>query len=392
MLFVLALLSATAPLATDMYLPGLPIMSESLGTTTVGVQLTLTTFMAGLGAGQLIVGPLSDSWGRRRLLLAGTVVLALSSVLCATAPTIEVLVAARLIQGFSGGTGIVLARAVIADRARGNSAARLFGIMMIIGGAAPIVAPLLGGALLGPIGWRGIFWVLAAVAVAMTIGVLAFVPESLPPEKRHSGGLSALARNFGYVVRNRRFVGYAATFALGFGALFAYISASAFVTQDLLGLTPGQFSMVFAANSIGLVGANVVNTRLIGRIEVRTLLRFGTTLHFAAGILLLIAAIVAGTERWVILPLLWVCVTSLGLVIGNATALGQGQVPSAAGTGSAVMGASQFGLAAIVSPLVGLGGEDTAVPMALAIVACGGLALTALLTLTREPRDRTIKE
>jgi DHA1 family bicyclomycin/chloramphenicol resistance-like MFS transporter len=392
MLFALALLSATAPLATDMYLPGLPIMSESLGTTTVGVQLTLTTFMAGLGAGQLIVGPLSDSWGRRRLLLAGTVVLALSSVLCATAPTIEVLVAARLIQGFSGGTGIVLARAVIADRARGNSAARLFGIMMIIGGAAPIVAPLLGGALLGPIGWRGIFWVLAAVAVAMTIGVLAFVPESLPPEKRHSGGLSALARNFGYVVRNRRFVGYAATFALGFGALFAYISASAFVTQDLLGLTPGQFSMVFAANSIGLVGANVVNTRLIGRIEVRTLLRFGTTLHFAAGILLLIAAIVAGTERWVILPLLWVCVTSLGLVIGNATALGQGQVPSAAGTGSAVMGASQFGLAAIVSPLVGLGGEDTAVPMALAIVACGGLALTALLTLTREPRDRTIKE
>ena len=392
MLFALALLSAIAPLATDMYLPGLPIMSESLGTTTVGVQLTLTTFMAGLGAGQLIVGPLSDSWGRRRLLLAGTVVLALSSVLCATAPTIEVLVGARLIQGFSGGIGIVLARAVIADRARGNSAARLFGIMMIIGGVAPIVAPLIGGALLGPIGWRGIFWVLAAVAVVMTLGVLMFVPESLPPEKRHGGGLSALARNFGYVVRNRRFVGYAATFALGFGAMFAYISASAFVTQDLLGLSPGQFSMVFAANSIGLVGANVVNTRLIGRIEVRALLRFGVTVHFAAGIALLLAAMFAGTERWVILPLLWVCVTSLGFVMGNATALGQGQVPSAAGTGSALMGACQFGLAAVVSPLVGLGGEDTAVPMALAIVVCGGLALTALLTLTREPHDRTVEE
>ncbi|MGV9747691.1 multidrug effflux MFS transporter [Rhodococcus zopfii] len=390
MLFALALLSATAPLATDMYLPGLPIMSESLGTTTVGVQLTLTTFMAGLGAGQLIVGPLSDSWGRRRLLLSGTVVLALSSVLCATAPTIAVLVAARLVQGVGGGIGMVLARAVIADRARGNSAAKLFGIMMIIGGAAPIVAPLLGGVLLGPIGWRGIFWVLAAVAVVMTIGVLAFVPESLPPEKRHSGGLSALARNFSYVVRNRRFVGYAATFALGFGAMFAYISASAFVTQDLLGLSPGQFSMVFAANSIGLVGANVVNTRLIGRIEVRALLRFGVTLLFTSGILLLTAAIVAGTERWVILPLLWTCVSSLGFVIGNATALGQSQVPSAAGTGSAVMGASQFGLAALVSPLVGLGGEDTAVPMALAIVVCGGLALTSLLTLTRGPRDRTV--
>lgn len=392
MLFALALLSATAPLATDMYLPGLPIMSESLGTTTVGVQLTLTTFMAGLGAGQLIVGPLSDSWGRRRLLLLGTVVLALSSILCATAPTIEVLVAARLIQGFSGGTGIVLARAVIADRARGDSAAKLFGIMMIIGGVAPIVAPLLGGALLGPIGWRGIFWVLATVAVVMTIGVFAFVPESLPPERRHGGGLRTLVGNFGYVVRNRRFVGYAATFALAFGAMFAYISASAFVTQDLLGLSPGQFSLVFAVNSIGLVGANIVNTRLIGRFEVHALLRFGVTLLFAAGVLLLIATIVAGAERWVILPLLWVCVSSIGFVMGNATALGQAQVPSAAGTGSAVMGASQFGLAALVSPLVGLGGEDTAVPMALAIVVCGGLALTALLTLTREPHDHPIAE
>lgn len=244
MLFGLALLSATAPLATDMYLPGLPVMSESLGTSTVGIQLTLTTFMAGLGVGQLIVGPLSDGWGRRRLLLAGTVVLALSSALCATAPTVEVLIAARLIQGFSGGTGIVLARAVIADRARGNEAARLFSVMMIIGGVAPIVAPLLGGVLLGPIGWRGIFWVLTGLAVLMIVAVLTVVPETLPPERRHSGGLAMLARNFGTVIGNRRFVGYAATFALGFGAMFSYISASPFVVQEVLGMTPGQFSLI----------------------------------------------------------------------------------------------------------------------------------------------------
>ncbi|MGI9210367.1 MAG: MFS transporter, partial [Rhodococcus sp. (in: high G+C Gram-positive bacteria)] len=160
MLCALALLSAIAPLSTDMYLPGLPVMSESLGTTTVGVQLTLTTFMAGLGLGQLMIGPLSDGWGRRRLLIIGTLVLVASSALCALAPTVEVLIAARLVQGFSGGIGIVLARAVIADRARGDQAAKLFSIMMIIGGIAPVAAPLLGGALLGPIGWRGIFWVL----------------------------------------------------------------------------------------------------------------------------------------------------------------------------------------------------------------------------------------
>ncbi|MDX5312236.1 MAG: multidrug effflux MFS transporter, partial [Rhodococcus sp. (in: high G+C Gram-positive bacteria)] len=356
----------------------------SLGTSTVGIQLTLTTFMAGLGVGQLVVGPLSDGWGRRRLLLAGTVVLALSSALCATAPTVEVLIAARLIQGFSGGTGIVLARAVIADRSRGNEAARLFSIMMIIGGVAPIVAPLLGGVLLGPIGWRGIFWVLTGLAVVMVVAVLTVVPETLPPERRHSGGLATLARNFGTVIGNRQFVGYAATFALGFGAMFSYISASPFVVQEVLGMTPGQFSLIFAVNSVGLVAGNIVNTRLIGRFEVRNLLRYGVAQMLAAGILLVLAVLVADTARWLVLPLLFLVVSSLGFVMGNATALAQGQVPKTAGTGSAVMGASQFGLAALVSPLVGLGGEDTALPMALAIAISAALSMTALLTLTRD--------
>lgn len=385
MLCALALLSATAPLSTDMYLPGLPIMSESLGTTTVGIQLTLTTFMAGLGLGQLLIGPLSDGWGRRRPLLVGTLVLVASSALCAMAPTVEVLIAARLIQGFSGGIGIVLARAVIADRARGNQAAKLFSIMMIIGGIAPVTAPLLGGALLGPIGWRGIFWVLTGLAVAMTVAVLAFVPETLPPEKRHSGGLADLSRNFGYVLSQRRFVGYAATFALSFGAMFAYISASPFVTQEVLGLSPGQFSLVFAVNSVGLVVGNIVNSRLIGHFQPRSLLRFGVTTLFSGGTLLLLAVLVVGDTEWLILPLMFVCVSSLSFILGNATALAQSQVPEAAGTGSAVVGASQFGLAALVSPLVGLGGEGTAVPMAIAILVCGGLALTAFTVLTREP-------
>ncbi|NLV79454.1 MAG: multidrug effflux MFS transporter [Rhodococcus sp.] len=386
MLCALALLSATAPLATDMYLPGLPSMVESLDTTAVAVQLTLTTFMAGLGFGQLIVGPLSDGWGRRRLLLVGTIVLASSSALCALAPSVEVLIAARLIQGFSGGTGIVLARAVIADRARGREAAKLFSVMMIIGGIAPIAAPLLGGVLLGPIGWRGIFWVLTGAAVVMLAGVLAFVPETLPTEKRHGGGLAALARNFGYVLHNRRFVGYAGTFALSFGAMFAYISASPFVVQNVLGMSASQFSIVFAINAVGLVGGNIVNTRLVARVEVYTLLRAGVLVLFGSGTLLLVGTLVAGAHAWLILPLLWVCITSLGFVMGNATALGQGEVPEAAGTGSALMGASQFGLAAIVSPLVGLGGEDTAVPMTIAIATAGGLALVSLLTLTRDAR------
>lgn len=383
MLLALALLSAIAPLATDMYLPGLPALGEDLGAPTETVQLTLATFMAGLGIGQLVVGPLSDGWGRRRLLLGGTVAFAISGVLCALAPTAEVLIGARLLQGLSGGAAIVLARAVIADRAKGDAAAKLFSVMMIIGGVAPVVAPLLGGALLGPIGWRGIFWVLTGAGVAMVVGVLTLIPETLPAEKRHGGGLAAHAHNMRYVVGNRRYLGYALTFVFGFGALFSYISASPFVVQDVLGMSPGQFSVIFGVNSVGIVGGSIVNTRLIGRFHARQLLAFGVTLLLTAGVALLLEVTLGGTHTAVVLPLLFLVTTSIGFIMGNATALSQAQVTKAAGTGSAVMGAGQFGLAALISPLVG----GSAVQMASSIVVCGAVATTALLTLGRpEPR------
>ncbi|WP_430335570.1 multidrug effflux MFS transporter [Rhodococcus sp. ACT016] len=383
MLCVLALLSAIAPLATDMYLPGLPSMADSLGTSPASVQLTLTTFMAGLGIGQLVIGPLSDGLGRRNLLIAGTVLCAVSGVLCAIAPNIGVLIAARLLQGFSGGAGIVLARAVIADRAKGDAAARLFSVMMIIGGVAPVVAPLMGGALLGPIGWRGIFWVLAGAAVVMLIGVLTLVPETLPAERRHGGGLAALVHNLRYVVTNRTYLGYAFTFAFGFGALFSYISASPFVVQDVLGLSPGQFSIVFAINSLGIVTGSIVNTKLIGTFHARQLLTFGVSLLVASGLLLTLATTIGGSHIWLVLPLMFGVVASIGFIMGNATALAQGQVSEAAGTGSALMGACQFGLAAVVSPLVGIAGSDTAAPMAIAILASGLIAMTSLKVLAR---------
>jgi DHA1 family bicyclomycin/chloramphenicol resistance-like MFS transporter len=384
MLCVLALLSAIAPLATDMYLPGLPLMTESLNTSAPSVQLTLTTFMAGLGIGQLVVGPLSDGLGRRRLLIGATVVTTLAAMACALSPTVEILIAARLFQGLSGGAAIVLARACIADRARGDNAARLFSIMMIIGGVAPVVAPLLGGALLGPVGWRGIFWVLTVAGVVMFAGVLILVPETLPVEHRHGGGLAALVHNLRYVVGNRVYLGYAFTFMFGFVALFSYISASPFVVQNVLGFSPGQFSVVFAANAAGMVSAAIVNTRLVGTFHARQLLGFGVTLLLAAGIVLLLAAtLVDSPQWWVILVPLFVSVSSIGFVMGNATALAQGEVTRASGTGSALLGAGQFGLAAVVSPLVGIAGPDTAVPMAVAIPAAGAVAMTSLLVLTR---------
>ncbi|PVX66262.1 UNVERIFIED_ORG: DHA1 family bicyclomycin/chloramphenicol resistance-like MFS transporter [Nocardia globerula] len=385
MLCILALISAIAPLSTDMYLPGLPIMAESLDTSAASVQLTLTTFMAGLGIGQLIIGPISDGIGRRRLLLGAAAITTLASAACALAPNIEFLIGARLIQGLSGGAAIVLARACIADRARGNGAAKLFSIMMIIGGVAPVVAPLLGGVLLGPVGWRGIFWVLTAAGAVMVAGVLTLVPETLPPERRHGGGLKALVANLGYVTGNRRYLGYALAFIFGFGALFSYIAASPFVVQNVLGLTPSQFSMVFAVNAVGMVVAATITARLLGRLSARTLLNFGVALLTISGaVLFCTAALFNSTSPAALLIPLFVSVSSIGFIMGNATALAQGEVTAAAGTGSALMGAGQFGLAAAVSPLVGIAGPDTAVPMAIAIPTFGLLAALSLALFARK--------
>lgn len=379
---VLALLTAVAPLATDMYLPAFPSMADEFGTSASAVQLTLTAFMIGLAVGQLVIGPLSDRFGRRPLLLGGTLICAVSSAACALAPSIGTLTAARFVTGFCGAAGIVLSRAVISDRAEGTDAAKAFSLMMLIGGVAPIVAPLIGGTLVGHIGWRGVFWVVTTLAAVMFVGVALKVNESLPPEKRSAGGFAALKKDVAYVLGNGRFVGYTLSFALSFCVMFAYISASPFVFQNLLGLSTVTYSLAFAANAFGLVLASGLNARLVGTLGPEKLLRVGIVVISVASTLLLVESI-AGPSLWPVCVLLWFAVSGLGLVMANATTLALGEVRKAAGTGSAVLGALQFGLAAVVSPIVGLGGEGTAVPMAATMVVSAMLAASALAVVSR---------
>lgn len=381
----LVLLSMTGPLAIDMYLPGLPQIGADLGTSASMAQLTLTTFMIGLAVGQLVIGPLSDGLGRRRLLLIGTAVFGVSALACALAPSIAVLLIARFLMGFSGGAGVVLARAVIADRAQGDRAAKLFSLMMVIGGLAPVLAPLLGGVLMDPIGWRGIFFVLTGVSAVMFFGVWQFIPETLEPARRHGTSAASFLRNLGTVLRHRQYLGYTVGFGLSFGALFAYISSSPFIIQDLLGFSPGMFSILFAVNAVGLAGANALSSRLIGRFRPRQLLTVGLAALLAVGTLLTMVGFAGVTSAAVILPLMFALASSIGLVFGNATALALGQVRHVAGSGSAVLGALQFTIGAAVSPLAGLGGGTTIVPMALTVLAMGIGANIVVHALTRAP-------
>jgi DHA1 family bicyclomycin/chloramphenicol resistance-like MFS transporter len=378
--------TAFGPLSMDLYLPAFPELATDLGASQAAVQLTLTADVIGLVVGQLILGPISDARGRRALLIGSTLVCAVASVLCAIAPSAGLLAVWRFLQGASGGGGIVLARAIAADLTTGVAAARLFSLFMTVSSVAPIAAPVLGGVLLAATGsWRPMFWLLAVTSLVLAFATWRAIPETLPVEKRHAGGLRQTGRAFATLARDRVFVGYALTVAFAYASLFGYISGSSFALQDIYGLTATQFSLVFAANAAGMIVLGLVNARLVRRYPVRGLLVVGLVGSTVAAVVLL-GAVLAGLGLVAVLIPLFLVVATRGLVSSNATVLGV-QRASVAGSASAVLGALMFAGGIAVTPLMALGGEGTALPM-VAVVAGGALAAllaTALLTRQADP-------
>jgi DHA1 family bicyclomycin/chloramphenicol resistance-like MFS transporter len=289
----------------------------------------------------------------------------------------------RLAQGFAGAAGIVIARAVVRDQYEGDAMARFYALLLIVNGAAPILAPVLGAQLLHVTTWRGVFAVLAGIGVVLLAASAAGLPESLPPERRQAGGLRATLRDGRQLLADREFCGYALASGLAFGAMFAYISGSPFVLQAKFGISPQLFSLIFAVNGLGIIAAGQVSRSLIGRASLRTLLRAGLTGSAAGGVALLVAAL-AGLGLPVILPALFVVVASTGFVLPNAMALGLEQHAHDAGSASGVMGLAQFAIGAAAAPLVGVAGSHTDLPMALVICALG-VAARALAP-RRRPR------
>ena len=367
--------TAFGPLSMDLYLPAFPQLAADLGASEAAVQLTLTADVIGLVVGQLVLGPLSDARGRRGLLIGSTLVCAVASALCALAPSAGWLTLWRFVQGASGGGGIVLARAVAADLTAGVAAARLFSLFMTVSSVAPIAAPVLGGVLLAATGsWRPMFWVLTATSFVLALAALRLLPETLAPERRHAGGLRATGRAFLDLARDRVFTGYALTVALAYASLFGYLAASSFVLQDLYELSATQFSLAFALNAAGSIAFGLLNARLVRRFPVRRILVVGLAASTVAGGLLVVAVLGGGGLVAVLAPL-FVVVASRGLVSANATVLGIERT-AAAGSASAVLGACMFAGGVLVTPLLALGGEGTALPMA---VVVGGGAVAALL-------------
>ncbi len=377
------LLTAIAPLATDMYVPAFPRVAGDLSATATQVQLTLTTFFVGMALGQLIGGPVSDQHGRRRLLIASIVVMTVASVVCALTPSIGVMMAGRFVQGFAGGWAMVIGRAVIVDLARGARLVRILNVIAAVGGIAPIVGPLLGAVILQLSHWRMSFWAVAAMGVAMILAVLVAVPETLPVERRHGGGLRAFVTNGRQVLRQRRYIGYVLVSGSAMGAVFAYVATSAFVLQSMNGMSPVAYSADFAANATGMTIAALIAARLAGRVATRKVIAAGQIAALLAGV-----AMLAGALWWdTPLPLAIVCfavlMTAQGLIGPNGGALASAEVPEHPGTGSAVLGFVQWTAAGVIAPIAGLGGEHTAVPMALLMITCVALSMVGLLILAR---------
>lgn len=385
LIVILGALTAFGPLSIDMYLPGLPAIARDLGAEPALVQLTLSLFFIGLAFGQALYGPLSDRYGRRRPLLIGCAIYVAASVACALAPSAPALIAARLVQAIGGSAGMVIARSVVRDYFDANESARVFSLLMLVMGLAPITAPLIGGQLLAFVSWRAIFWVLVGFGLLCLLAVVLFLPESLPAERRSGAGIGAALRIYGRLLADRQFLGYALAGGLTSAAMFAYIAGSPFVVIELYGVSPQQYGWIFGANALGLILAAQVNRRLLAAFDGATIVS-GTLLVSAGAALLLVlvAATGVGGLPALLIPL-FVCIASGGFVGPNTTAAALVPYGQSAGSASALLGTLSFLIGTGTTSLVAALQNGTALPMAGVMTACVLAALVAYRLLAIAP-------
>jgi len=375
---LLGLMCALPAISTDIYLPSLPDVARDLHTSATAAQLTMTAMLIGGAVGQLVIGPLSDRFGRRKPVLVGVSLHVVTSLLCAVAPAIVPLIALRTMQGFFNASASVVAMAVIRDRFVGADASRLMSRLMLVIGVAPLFAPSVGGLIAGEWGWRAVFLALAIFGVVLWLVVWRRLPETLPPERRREGGLRPALSGYRKLLRDRHFVALAILPGLGVAVLMSYVVASPFVLREGYGLSAHQFSLLFAVNGLGLVAGAQVNAALVRRVAPIRIVRVVLPVSLGLTLVLLAIAITGWGGLTALLVVLWLILAMVNFVPPNASALALSRHGEVAGTAAAVIGATQAGVSGIVSPLSGLLGGD-AVAMAAVMV---GASFAALLVLS----------
>jgi len=379
-------MTAFAPFATDVYLPAFPNLTEELHASDSAAQLTLTATFLGIMIGQLIFGPMSDSVGRRRLVITMTLATIVSTVACTFAPTIEFLTFARFALGITGGAGIVIGRAIAADISKGPEAARFFSLLMSITMLAPLIGPIVGGALLTwTHTWRAAFVFLTGFVVLLALAIILFVPETLPPDRRHAGGLREIRKGAGQMFRDRVFMGYAVTQVFAFATLFAYLASSSFVFQETFDLSPTAYSFAFSGIVLSILFAGMLNRRLLLNISVRRLLVVSLVIATVAAVVLIPIMAVSS-------PSMWLMILGLLFVIGTRASIGANAMALAlersayVGTASAIIGAMTFAGALVATPLLAVLPFNTGLTMAVVMAICSVLSLLCTVLLTRSTK------
>jgi DHA1 family bicyclomycin/chloramphenicol resistance-like MFS transporter len=381
---LLLLLTVFGPISMDLYLPALPALTLELSAATSVAQLTVTACLVGLAAGQLIAGPLSDRYGRRGILLIGIVAYIATSLLCAASPSIELLIAARLVQGLTGGVGIVIAQAAGRDVYAGGALIRFYGRLTVVGGFAAIVGPLIGGLLNSVTDWRGLFVFLAAIGAGILIITLVAFDETLPHASRTTGGLGRTLHDFRTLVSDRVFLGAILNQGFLYAALFAYLSGATFVLQDIYGLSPLGYALAFGANSAGFMVLGFVAGRTAGR-SLRGTLSVGIIVA-GIGALGLLASGLTRMPLWVVLVSLFLLAGGVAVTSPPATTIALVEYPQIAGTASSLLGMVRFGFGGVAAPLVGIAGATSILPLGVVTVASLVLAALAFVFLVRPAR------
>lgn len=370
MVFFLGIMTAVAPLAMDMYLPALPEVSEELHVSPSLAQLTLTAVMVGMALGQLVGGPLSDKMGRRRPALVGMSLFALSSWLCTKTNSIYLFLLLRFIQGFFGSFGLVIARAIAKDIKSGDDLLRFYSILMMIQGIAPVLAPVSGGIVLQFTDWHGVLELLTAVALLLTLGCIIY-KETLPADKRIPD-VKRTFRSFPALFRDSYFMGCCLVQGFLFIAFFGYLAASSFVFQDIYGLSPKHYSYILGTIGLGLFLTSALPGKMAGHVLDDSMLRWSILLSFM-GSLMLLPGLYFRMSLLYVLPVLFITIVPLSVVETVSLSMGISRQGKRAGAASAMIGFFSVAPGGLAMPLVGIAGKETALPMALVMVAGYGL-------------------
>jgi DHA1 family bicyclomycin/chloramphenicol resistance-like MFS transporter len=382
---LLGTFSALGPFTIDMYLPSFPEIVAQFGTTASLVQLSLTACLLGLGLGQLVMGTLSDVHGRRKPLLICMILYLAASFTCALAPNIEFFIVVRFLQGFAASAGIVISRAIVRDVYHGHELTKFFSLLMLVSNLAPLVAPVVGSGIISFTTWVGVFVVLGLIGIFLSIMTTWKLDETLPVEQRVPSNFMQVLRNFKTLLKDPQFAGYALAQGIMIAGVFAYVSGTPFIYQNIYGASPQLFAILFGSNGISLIIGSQIVGRLTHRVSERSFLLTGLLLAGCSSAAVLLAALVHGPLWALVIPLFFF-VASIGMTATASFSLAMEHQSHVAGSAAALLGLIPFILGAVVSPLVGIAGEHTAVPLGVIILSTSVIALLAYLGLVRRPR------